>query len=149
MDSLNTSSRFLRPEVRRLEARFGGISSMRISKLLINCSYMENLEHLHLERFSLIPYLPLLSLVLPKIKTLKLIACELTDEIGVHLKNAYLLESLSLAQNDCIEGSFLPDLKNLHELDISRCFQINDINYLSEFCINNSNLKKLNLMENS
>ncbi|GAB0092061.1 sialin-like [Sergentomyia squamirostris] len=144
MDALAKSSQVLGPKVQRLEARYG-YTSGRIEKLLINCTHMENLQHLHIEDFNLLPSLHLLSNVLGSVKTLNLIKCQLSDEIGIYLKKAKHLVSLNLSHNS-VRGSFLPNLKNLLELDISGCCEIKK-EYFSKFCRGNDHLKKLCISE--
>ncbi|GAB0088561.1 hypothetical protein DMENIID0001_030170 [Sergentomyia squamirostris] len=114
-----------------------------IEYILSKCT--KNLEHIVIEGFNLSSCIGLLCEIADNLKTIKLERCQLNDDIGVVLKRATKLESLSLRGNEKILGTFLPDLKNLQELNLQGCQKLH-ANHFIAFCRSNGNLRYLNLI---
>ncbi|GAB0088444.1 uncharacterized protein DMENIID0001_028620 [Sergentomyia squamirostris] len=112
-----------------------------LKPLWIHCI---NLEHLITKEFELGVHLEFLKTVFKNLKSVKLINCELTDEIGEYLKTASKLESLSLRGNFMISGSILPALKDqLKEIDLRGCTYVLEGPYFGQFCRKNLKLESL------
>ncbi|GAB0093253.1 hypothetical protein DMENIID0001_083320 [Sergentomyia squamirostris] len=107
---------------------------------------LNKLEHLHIEKFKIMEHAKILKKAFKTLKTLKLIDCDVPDEISPFLKAAPQLESLSLAKNYEIEGSFLHDMKHLKEIDLSICPFLTRSNFIN-FCTDNHTLRRLDIFD--
>ncbi|GAB0088519.1 hypothetical protein DMENIID0001_029660 [Sergentomyia squamirostris] len=114
------------------------------STILLNCS--ENLEHLHIENLSLQDNLKTLNELFPKLKSLKLINCDLSDNMIPGLRFAINLRILDLSNNMNISGSYLPFLRNVEEVSLEGSEYLDSIN-LAHMCENNPNIRNLNIFD--
>ncbi|GAB0088930.1 hypothetical protein DMENIID0001_033960 [Sergentomyia squamirostris] len=131
----------------RATRRTGVFLKARVVIPLLPC--YTNLEHLYLEGITgLMNLTEHMTFLFTKLKTVNLIDCELSDEVGAWIHVATKIESLGLARN-YIRGSFLSSMKhlsNLKEIDLSSCFNL-ERRYFLEFCKNHPGLKSLGLMQ--
>ncbi|GAB0099869.1 hypothetical protein DMENIID0001_157590 [Sergentomyia squamirostris] len=103
-----------------------------------------NLEHLFIKEIDLRTHLPFLKSIFKTLKTAKLVNCKLTARIGICLKNASNLESLSLVGELRIFVKFIPALKcQLKELDLRGWSNIYEGPYFADFCRGNQKLESL------
>ncbi|GAB0092077.1 hypothetical protein DMENIID0001_070370 [Sergentomyia squamirostris] len=111
------------------------------NSILQKCS--QNIQHLHIEYFNVEDNLDNLNELFDKLKSLKLINCQLRDEDIPALRFATNIRILDLSFNHEMKGSFLPFLRNIEEISLESCFLIQS-NFL-EFCQNNPTIRSLNV----
>lgn len=107
-----------------------------------------NLEHLRIDDITLdSKMLKKMKNLFPKLKSIELISCGLTDYIEQYLETAKFLEKLNLRKNEKLKGAFISKFKNLVSLNLSRCENIPSVYFSNEsFSINHTNLVQLNII---
>ncbi|GAB0091043.1 hypothetical protein DMENIID0001_058400 [Sergentomyia squamirostris] len=116
-----------------------------IRPILLNC--FENLERLHieaLEGFNFGENMEILNGIYHQLESLQLIKCNLSDNMIDGLEFAANLRILNLSINLDIRGSFLPFLRNIEEVSLSKCFSVDPTN-LADMFRNNPSIRSLDI----
>ncbi|GAB0088747.1 hypothetical protein DMENIID0001_032110 [Sergentomyia squamirostris] len=130
--------------VKATSTSFNKINPRFLITILKNC---KNLQHLSLEGFNINKQncLKHLARTFTTLKTARLENCGIKDEISMCLRGASALEVLDLSQNSELIGQCLTVLRNITEMNLSYCQNLQPFHFV-KFCEHNVTLRTLNII---